>query len=532
MTPELKSKIILGLKIWAVTMALLFAVAILTSGGDDEDASASGDAVEKKADHGSVSLVCEYSGEKVKKECTAGMPCPSDVTKSACYTELLPFLPVGATKVNNWEKDGHWESRNGKWALFSFPSEGIDKGKMKGDFGANIVLTGQLPETIEDGMVVYGVGKFAKYKQGFLEDTLTISDGILLDEETYKHHDAATRLAHKLASYPTDDSKRRFGEAVEDLWDQHQEALTSGVLSPADIDLIYFFAGASPTAIESKATKATGVRLAKIAAELDNDPFLRLGAISVDWNQDNDWALPTTTAKCHPKPQQGDMSDEDYAALVKTKETLRKQVQATHKKISVSVSRGDFDAEKKGFPVTLNDTEFSLSGKTRVVSETDSSPECCEPIRPGSRFAKKPYDCTSPPGWLGNEPCEGFLVRVNFPYTTVSWDSDLQAKAFFIPSETAEPTWVGTWMSGLNATAIVRTTKVNHICGKDFDGALRVDSSVYTGELAGIEYTYKGEVVHQEIFTEISTAEAQLGPEGWLEAKLAGTLPAPVAAAK
>jgi hypothetical protein len=458
-------------------------------------------------------MTCKYTDVRIDRECQDGIPCPKEVTNDVCYSDLLRFLPEGAAHVNNWEKDGLWADRKGKWALFSFKANKIEEGKLKGSDYASIIVSGTLPETIENGTVVYGVGKFKQYDQGMFTDDLVISDATLITAKEYAPYDAGAKLFHKIKSYKSDKAEQRFGESVEDLWIMQQEMENTGLLSKQDLALIYFQANKSPSVVQTRASEAKEKRMASAAEEFDSDPFLRLQAIATDWETSEwAWSLPTNS-KCGTQPDKGSLSDQEFAARKGEKSALRSQVMATYRKMSIAgykVEVGKYDTAKKVFPVTLYDSSFSLSGKARSKKVNSSYNQCCELLRPG--VFKTPFDRYCTIRIFGCKSNEGLKT---FYDSDIEWDEDLQKKTFLVPSDTETAEWTGS----LKAEAVVRVTKVTRICSSD-----SYESPVFTGEIGGVQFLSKGEVIHTEIFTEVTTEEAQMGSEAWVEAKVKGTL--------
>ena len=494
---------------WAM-QALFFATVGCGGGSGDAEPTKPGEPPPPEPDK--VEMACAYTGGDIERECEDGIPCPKEVKEGVCYADLMQFLPAGATGVNNWEKDGLWESRKGKWALFTFEASKIDNETLIGRARADISVKGDLPETVAKGTVVYGVGKFKGYKQGLLSDDLIISDAKFISEKQYAHHDAGAALFAKIQNYKSDTAELRFGDPVQDLWAMHQKMASGDVLSKQDIDLIYFQARKSPEAIEKAAAAAEEKRQAKIAEEFDSAPFLRLQAIAKDedskWKHEA-WALPTTS-KCGTEPRKGDLSAQAYAELKGNKDKIQKRLMTTYRKMSLSgyseVKVGDYDSTKKAFPVTLYTRSFSMSGKSKSETVDASYNKCCELLRPG--VFKTPLDRFCTTRIFG---CKSNEAPRTFSDTMVQWHDETQKKTFYVKSdtETAE------WTKSLKVEAVVRPKRVNRIC-RDGD----VKSSVYAGEIRGLQFLSKGKVIDTKISKDVTTAEAQMGPDAWVEAQL------------
>ena len=63
---------------------------------------------------------------------------------------------------------------------------------------------------------------------------------------------------------------------------------------------------------------------------------------------------------------------------------------------------------------------------------------------------------------------------------------------------------------------MVRIKKADRICRDD--GSTK--STVYSGQIRGLQFMSKGEVIDTKISKDVTTAEAQMGPDAWVEAQL------------
>jgi hypothetical protein len=292
----------------------------------------------------------------------------------------------------------------------------------------------------------------------------------------------------------------------------HQELEASDTLSKQDIALVYFQARKSPAVIETGAAAAKEKRIAKIAEEFDAEPFLRLQAIAKDYKDkwaDDAWSLPTSS-KCGTKPRKGKLSDKEFADLKAKKGEIQKRLMTTYRKLSLSgsseVKVGKYNATKKAFPVTLYSRSFSMSGKSKSETVDSSYNKCCELLRPGVFKTPLSRYCT-----MRIFGCESNEAPRTFADSTVEWNADTQKKTFYVPSETE----TAEWTSSLKVEAVVRIKKAARICSKG-----TASSSVYSGAIRGLQFMSKGEVIDTKISKEVTTAEAQMGPDAWVEAQL------------
>ncbi|MEE2902434.1 MAG: hypothetical protein VYC39_08895 [Myxococcota bacterium] len=179
----------------------------LACGGDSDEQA--GTKSVKKTDPLARTVTCKYTNRSFNFRCESLENCIPKNFAITCMEDFMTLVPQGERGVNNWEKNGHWNERKGKWTHFRLKVKKLKGSTIVASDRADIHLTTKGSHNVKARQMVNGFGIMDFYDEGFMTDTLKIKNVTLVTDREYQAALEYDKLTQAIKSHQNPNSARR-----------------------------------------------------------------------------------------------------------------------------------------------------------------------------------------------------------------------------------------------------------------------------------------------------------------------------------